>query len=135
MHCALDSEGRPVGDLTHAMVQLDESAIAGKFGRDLAFAARRLAACSHPGVDGCAAAPWSLTLNPPGRDALVTEGEHGSLWVQKGDQGGQGCLSPTRHHDARACLHACCSALSCAQPVSSISGAEVTARENHGSHW
>ena len=125
----------PAGDLNHALVQLDESAIAGKFGRDLAFAARRLAACSHPGVDGCAAAPWSLTLNPPGRDALVTEGEHESLWVQKGDQGGQGCLSPTRHHDARACLHPCCSALSCAQPVSSISGAEVTARENHGSHW
>ena len=61
VHCALDSEGpatnpvggrplpwRRAGDLTHAMMQLDESAIAGNVGLDLAFAAHRLAACSHP---------------------------------------------------------------------------------------
>ena len=52
---------RPAGDLTHAMVQLDESAIAGNVGRDLAFAASRLAARSHPGVGGCAA-PSSLVI-------------------------------------------------------------------------
>ncbi len=51
----------PAGDLTHAMVQLDESAIAGNVGRDLAFAASRLAARSHPGVGGCAA-PSSLVI-------------------------------------------------------------------------
>lgn len=61
VHCALDSEGRPVGDLTHAMVQLDESAIARNVGRDLAFAASRLAARCHPGVGGCAA-PSSLVI-------------------------------------------------------------------------
>ena len=52
---------RRAGDLTHAMVQLDESAIAGNVGRDLAFAASRLAARSHPGVGGCAA-PSSLVI-------------------------------------------------------------------------
>ena len=43
------------------MEQLDESAIAGNVGRDLAFAASRLAARSHPGVGGCAA-PSSLVI-------------------------------------------------------------------------
>ena len=52
---------RPAGDPTHAMEQLDESAIAGNVGRDLAFAASRLAARSHPGVGGCAA-PSSLVI-------------------------------------------------------------------------
>ena len=52
---------RRAGDLTHAMVQQDESAIAGNVGRDLAFAASRLAARSHPGVGGCAA-PSSLVI-------------------------------------------------------------------------
>ena len=51
----------PAGDLNHALVQLDESAIAGNVGRDLAFAASRLAARSHPGVGGCAA-PSSLVI-------------------------------------------------------------------------
>jgi len=52
---------RPAGDPTHAMVQLDESAIARNVGRDLAFAASRLAARCHPGVGGCAA-PSSLVI-------------------------------------------------------------------------
>ena len=52
---------RRAGDLTHVMVQLDESAIAGNVGRDLAYAASRLAARSHPGVGGCAA-PSSLVI-------------------------------------------------------------------------
>ena len=56
-----DPPGRPAGDLTHAMVQLDESAIAGNVGRDLAFASSRLAEPSHPGVGGCAA-PSSLVI-------------------------------------------------------------------------
>ena len=50
------------------MVQLDESAIAGNVGRDLAYAASRLAARSHPvhacvhtGVGACAA-PSSLVI-------------------------------------------------------------------------
>ena len=51
----------PAGDLNHDLVQVDESAIAGNVGRDLAFAASRLAARSHPGVGGCAA-PSSLVI-------------------------------------------------------------------------
>ena len=43
----------PAGDLNHALVQLDESAIAGNVGRDLAFTASRLAARSHPAAGRC----------------------------------------------------------------------------------
>ena len=50
--------GGPGGgrDLNHALVQLDESAIAGNVGRDLAFTASRLAARSHPAAGRC----WRL---------------------------------------------------------------------------
>ena len=46
----------PAGDLNHDLVQVDESAIAGNVGRDLAFTASRLAARSHPAAGRC----WRL---------------------------------------------------------------------------
>ena len=86
--------GRPAGDLAHAMVRLDESAIAGNVGRDLAFAASRLAARSHPGVGG-SAAPSSLHMFG------IFAGDRG---VRRGcsSPGGQrcSCLACTRHDRA-----------------------------------
>ena len=83
--------GRPAGDLAHVMVRLDESAIAGNVGRDLAFAASRLAARSHPGVGG-SAAPSSLHMFG------IFAGDRG---VRRGcsSPGGQrcSCLACTRH--------------------------------------
>ena len=93
---------RRAGDLTHAMVQLDESAIAGNVGRDLAFAASRLAARPHPGVGGCAA-PSSLVIfgisqptarstegcsSPPGqRWTLLARDWHDHAHICRGDDG------------------------------------------------
>ena len=53
---------RPAGDPTHAMEQLDESAIAGNVGRDLAFTASRLAARSHPAAGRCGRLCCALSL-------------------------------------------------------------------------
>ena len=56
--------GGPGGgrDLNHALVQLDESAIAGNVGRDLAFTASRLAARSHPAAGRCGRLCCALSL-------------------------------------------------------------------------
>ena len=93
---------RPAGDLTHAMVQLDESAIAGNVGRDLAFAASRLAARSHPGVGGCAApsslvifgisqpnARWTAGCSSPSgqRCSLHARTRHERAHIYRGDDG------------------------------------------------
>ena len=93
---------RRAGDLTHAMVQLDESAIAGNVGRDLAFAASRLAARSHPGVGGCAApsslvifgisqpnARWTAGCSSPSgqRCSLYARTRHERAHICRGDDG------------------------------------------------
>ena len=52
----------PAGDLNHDLVQLDESAIAGNVGRDLAFTASRLAARSHPAAGRCGRLCCALSL-------------------------------------------------------------------------
>ena len=93
---------RRAGDLTHAMVQLDESEIAGNVGRDLAFAASRLAARSHPGVGGCAApsslvifgisqpnARWTAGCSSPSgqRCSLYARTRHERAHICRGDDG------------------------------------------------
>ena len=93
---------RPAGDPTHAMEQLDESAIAGNVGRDLAFAASRLAARSHPGVGGCAApsslvifgisqpnARWTAGCSSPSgqRCSLHARTRHERAHIYRGDDG------------------------------------------------
>jgi len=93
---------RPAGDPTHAMEQLDESAIAGNVGRDLAFAASRLAARSHPGVGGCAApsslvifgisqpnARWTAGCSSPSgqRCSLYARTRHERAHICRGDDG------------------------------------------------
>ena len=52
----------PAGDLNHDLVQVDESAIAGNVGRDLAFTASRLAARSHPAAGRCGRLCCALSL-------------------------------------------------------------------------
>ena len=96
--------GGPGGgrDLNHALVQLDESAIAGNVGRDLAFAASRLAARSHPGVGGCAApsslvifgisqpnARWTAGCSSPSgqRCSLYARTRHERAHICRGDDG------------------------------------------------
>ena len=93
---------RPAGDPTHAMEQLDESAIAGNVGRDLAFAASRLAARSRPGVGGCAApsslvifgisqpnARWTAGCSSPSgqRCSLYARTRHERAHICRGDDG------------------------------------------------
>jgi hypothetical protein len=52
----------PAGDLNHDLVQVDESAIAGNVGRDLAFTTSRLAARSHPAAGRCGRLCCALSL-------------------------------------------------------------------------
>ena len=54
--------GDPARRLNHDLVQLDESAIAGNVGRDLAFTASRLAARSHPAAGRCGRLCCALSL-------------------------------------------------------------------------
>ena len=92
----------PAGDLNHDLVQVDESAIAGNVGRDLAFAASRLAARSHPGVGGCAApsslvifgisqpnARWTAGCSSPSgqRCSLYARTRHERAHICRGDDG------------------------------------------------
>jgi hypothetical protein len=95
--------GGPGGgrDLNHALVQLDESAIAGNVGRDLAFTASRLAARSHPAAGRCGRPCCAVVAGHVRHFALERVRE-----IDRRVQQASGkAMQPMRTHPARSRAH------------------------------
>ena len=91
----------PAGDLNHALVQLDESAIAGNVGRDLAFTASRLAARSHPAAGRCGRPCCAVVAGHVRHFALERVRE-----IDRRVQQASGkAMQPMRTHPARSRAH------------------------------